>query len=97
MRSYADVARENIERPLGKIDSYFIVYLFHQGISLLGFIGALLVASIASTECPAPPQPVVPTYRGGDSQKFELSLLSFDGSDMSHHLRHVNAEREEAM
>ena len=55
VRSYADVARENTESPLEKIDSLFIVYLFNQGISSLGYVRALQTASIVSMVWPAPP------------------------------------------
>ena len=35
--------------------------------------------------------------RGRDAHEYEQSLLSFTGSDISCHLRHIDAKRAEAM
>ena len=34
--------------------------------------------------------------RGGDAHESERSLLSFSGSNLSHHLRHIDTKRAEA-
>ena len=41
--------------------------------------------------------PMTSVGGGGDSHKYERSILSFSGSKLYHYLSHVDANREEAM